>query len=48
MLVALGYALRPIEAIAIVKFAIMLAIALPACWALAYAVRSLPGVKRVL
>ncbi|TDD19754.1 acyltransferase [Nonomuraea diastatica] len=48
VLVALGYALSPIEAIAIAKFAVMLVIALPVCWALAYAVRSLPGAKRVL
>ncbi|MFG1702074.1 acyltransferase family protein [Nonomuraea sp. M3C6] len=48
VLVALGYALSWLHAIAIVKFAIMLALALPLCWALAYAVRSLPGAKRVL
>ncbi|MBB5780014.1 acyltransferase family protein [Nonomuraea jabiensis] len=48
VLVAIGYALRPLEAIAVVKFAIMLVVALPLCWGLAYLVRSLPGAKRVL
>jgi glucan biosynthesis protein C len=48
VLVALGYALRPLEAIAIVKFAVMLVLALPLCWWLASLVRSLPGAKRVL
>lgn len=44
----LGYALRPLEAIAIVKFAIMLVLAPPPCWGPAYLVRSPPGAKRVL
>ncbi|SDJ82096.1 Fucose 4-O-acetylase [Nonomuraea jiangxiensis] len=48
VLVALGYALSRLQAVAVVKFAIMLVLALPLCWALAYAVRSLPGAKRVL
>ncbi|WP_345561904.1 acyltransferase family protein [Nonomuraea rosea] len=48
VLVALGYALRPLAAIAIVKFAVMLVVALPLCWWLASLVRSLPGAKRVL
>lgn len=48
VLVAIGYALRPLEAIAVVKFAIMAVVALPLCWGLAYLVRSLPGAKRVL
>ncbi|MET7326672.1 acyltransferase family protein [Nonomuraea sp. NPDC005650] len=48
VLVAIGYALRQWEAIAVVKFAIMLVVALPLCWGLAYMVRSLPGAKRVL
>ncbi|MEV1174367.1 acyltransferase family protein [Nonomuraea sp. NPDC049784] len=48
VLVAVGYGLRWLDAIAIVKFAIMAAVALPLCWALAYLVRSLPGAKRIL
>ncbi|MEO3867706.1 acyltransferase [Nonomuraea sp. B12E4] len=48
VLVALGFALSGLHAAAIVKFAAMLVLALPLCWALAYAVRSLPGAKRVL
>ncbi|KAB8190061.1 acyltransferase family protein [Nonomuraea phyllanthi] len=48
VLVAAGYGLRWLDAIAIVKFAVMLVVVLPLCWALAYAVRSLPGAKRVL
>ncbi|MFI7639847.1 acyltransferase family protein [Nonomuraea sp. NPDC049400] len=48
VLVAVGYGLRWLDAIAIVKFTIMLVVSLPLCWALAYLVRSLPGAKRVL
>ncbi|MEV4016318.1 acyltransferase family protein [Nonomuraea angiospora] len=48
VLVAIGYALRPLEAAAVVKFSIMLVVALPLCWSVAYLVRSLPGAKRVL
>lgn len=48
VLVGLGWALRRLEAIAIVKFAVLLALALPLCWWVAYLVRSLPGAKRVL
>ncbi|TMR22673.1 acyltransferase [Nonomuraea zeae] len=48
VLVALGWALRPLAAIAIVKFAVLLAVALPLCWWLAFLVRSLPGARRVL
>ncbi|MEV0383874.1 acyltransferase family protein [Nonomuraea sp. NPDC050643] len=48
VLVGLGWALRWLEAIAVVKFAVMLAVALPLCWWIAYLVRSLPGAKRVL
>ncbi|MEV0820662.1 acyltransferase family protein [Nonomuraea rubra] len=48
VLVGLGWALRPLETIAIVKFAVMLLLALPLCWWIAYLVRSLPGAKRVL
>ncbi|GAA3093283.1 acyltransferase family protein [Streptosporangium carneum] len=48
VLVGLGYAFRPLEAPAVVKFALVAALALPLCWGLAYAVRSLPGARRVL
>ena len=48
VLVAVGSALRPIQLIAIGKFALLAVLALPLCWALAYLVRSLPGAKRVL
>ncbi|MEV7008549.1 acyltransferase [Streptosporangium sp. NPDC051022] len=48
VLVAVGYALRGLNAAAIVKFAVATVIALPLCWGLAYLVRSLPGAKRVL
>ncbi len=48
VLVGLGWALRWLDAVAIVKFAVMLALALPLCWSLAYLVRSLPGAKKIL
>ena len=48
VLVAISYALSGLQAIAVVKFAVTVAIALPVCWGLAYLVRSLPGAKRVL
>ncbi|MEV0622762.1 acyltransferase family protein [Nonomuraea sp. NPDC050404] len=48
VLVGLGHALQWLDTLAIVKFAVMLALALPLCWWLAYLVRSLPGAKRVL
>ncbi|UBU17174.1 acyltransferase family protein [Nonomuraea gerenzanensis] len=48
VLVGLGWALSWLETIAIVKFAVMLLLALPLCWWVAYLVRSLPGAKRVL
>jgi peptidoglycan/LPS O-acetylase OafA/YrhL len=48
VLVAIGYALSGLQAIAVVKFAVAAVIALPLCWGLAYLVRSLPGAKRVL
>ncbi|WP_188194841.1 acyltransferase family protein [Nonomuraea sp. SYSU D8015] len=47
-LVGLGWALRWLPAIAIVKFAVMLVLALPLCWWIAYLVRLLPGARRVL
>ncbi|MEV8635364.1 acyltransferase family protein [Streptosporangium sp. NPDC051023] len=48
VLVGLGYAFRPLDAPAIVKFAVVAVFALPLCWGLAYAVRSLPGARKVL
>ncbi|MGH3659798.1 MAG: acyltransferase family protein, partial [Micromonosporaceae bacterium] len=48
VLVAVAKAMRPLETIAVAKFALLLAVAAPLCWALAYAVRSIPGAKRVL
>ncbi|WP_165977630.1 hypothetical protein [Nonomuraea diastatica] len=48
MLVALGYALRDVQAPAIAKAALLTAIGLPLCWTTAYLVRALPGVRKVL
>ncbi|MER6307297.1 acyltransferase [Streptomyces sp. NPDC001657] len=48
VLVGLGYAFRWLHAPAAVKFALVAALALPLCWAVAYAVRSLPRADRVL
>ncbi|MFJ9851776.1 acyltransferase family protein [Streptomyces sp. NPDC101150] len=48
VLVGLGYAFRWLHAPAAAKFALVAAVALPLCWAVAYAVRSLPRADRVL
>ncbi len=48
LLVALGYALRGVEAPALAKAALLSAVAIPACWAVAYLVRSVPGARKVL
>ncbi|MGW2628985.1 acyltransferase family protein [Streptomyces chattanoogensis] len=48
VLVGLGYAFRWLHAPAAAKFALVAALALPLCWAVAYAVRSLPRADRVL
>ena len=48
VLVALGYALSWLHASAVVKFLVLAVLAVPQCWMLAHAVRSLPHVKRVL
>ncbi len=48
VLVGLGVALSGWEAGALVKFLGVGALAVPACWALAAAVRALPGVRRIL
>lgn len=48
VLVGVGTALSGWEASALAKFAGMAALAVPLCWALAGAVRAVPGVRRVL
>ncbi|MGW8378126.1 acyltransferase family protein [Streptomyces sp. ODS28] len=48
LLVGLALALRWLQAPALAKFALVAALALPLCWALAGAVRRIPGVSRVL
>jgi fucose 4-O-acetylase-like acetyltransferase len=48
ILVALGWALRDVQAPAAAKFALLAALALPLCWATAYLVRALPGARKVL
>ncbi|WP_214408264.1 acyltransferase family protein [Pseudonocardia lacus] len=48
VLVAVGYALGGVAAPAVVKFALLTALAVPLCWAVAYVVRSLPGARKVL
>ena len=48
VLVGLGHALSWLDAIAVVKFAVMATLAVPLCWLAAYAVRSLPFARRVL
>ncbi|MEV4530899.1 acyltransferase [Streptosporangium sp. NPDC049304] len=48
VLVALGHALRDVQAPAVAKAALLTALALPLCWATAYLVRALPGARKVL
>lgn len=48
VLVGLGYAFRWLHTLAAVKFALVAVLALPLCWAVAYAVRRLPRADRVL
>lgn len=48
VLVGTGMALSGWQATALAKFAVMAVIAVPACWALAAAVRALPGARRIL
>ncbi|CAL9373350.1 hypothetical protein SUDANB121_00918 [Nocardiopsis dassonvillei] len=48
VLVALGYALSGVQAPAVVKFALVAALALPLCWLLAFPVHALPGARKVL
>jgi peptidoglycan/LPS O-acetylase OafA/YrhL len=48
LLVALGYALGGVQAPAVVKFALLVVLAVPLCWAVAFPVRALPGARKVL
>jgi glucan biosynthesis protein C len=48
VLVALGYAFSWLAAVAIAKFLVVAALAVPLCWLVAYVVRGLPYAKRVL
>ncbi|MGS2647602.1 acyltransferase family protein [Streptosporangium sp. LJ11] len=48
VLVALGHALRDVQAPAVAKGALLAVLALPLCWATAYLVRALPGARKVL
>ncbi|MFC3996933.1 acyltransferase family protein [Nocardiopsis sediminis] len=47
VLVGLGHALSGWEAVAVVKFAVMAALALPLCWGAAWLLRSVPGARKV-
>lgn len=48
VLVGLGYALRWLHTIAVLKFAILTAFAVPLCWLVAAMVRAIPHAKRVI
>jgi glucan biosynthesis protein C len=48
VLVGVGYALHDVAAPAVAKFALLTVLALPLCWAAAYPLRALPGVRKVL
>jgi peptidoglycan/LPS O-acetylase OafA/YrhL len=48
VLVGLGYSLRWLHSIALVKFIAIVVLAIPLCWASACVVRALPNAKRVL
>lgn len=48
VIVALCYALGPLALPALAKFALAAALGLPLCFGLAYLIRLLPGVKRIL
>ncbi|GAU65074.1 acyltransferase [Streptomyces sp. NBRC 110611] len=48
VLVGVSFAFRRLDAPAAVKFTLVAALALPLCWVVAYAVRSLPRADRVL
>ncbi len=48
VLVLLGRVLAPVEAPAVAKFALLAAVALPVCWAVARGTRAIPGARRIL
>ncbi|WP_232667244.1 acyltransferase family protein [Pseudonocardia sp. TRM90224] len=48
VLVSISYALIGLHTLAAVKFLVVAVIAVPACWALAAAVRAIPGAKQIL
>jgi peptidoglycan/LPS O-acetylase OafA/YrhL len=48
VLVLLGLLLAPVEAPAVAKFALLAAVALPVCWAVARGTRAIPGAGRIL
>ncbi|WP_338399796.1 acyltransferase family protein [Streptomyces caatingaensis] len=48
VLVGMGYALRGVSAVAVVKFGVLGVVGVPVCWGLAWLVRKLPGAGRVL
>ncbi|GAA4696603.1 Acyltransferase family protein [Promicromonospora umidemergens] len=48
VLVLLALVLAPMDAPAVAKFALLAVTALPVCWAVARAVRAIPGARRVL
>ena len=48
ILVGLALILRDVTAPAIAEFGILFLLAVPACWLLAAAVRTIPGVKKIM
>ncbi|QGN35269.1 acyltransferase family protein [Microlunatus sp. Gsoil 973] len=48
VLVAVARLIAPLAAPGVVKFAVLVVIAVPVCWAAAYLLRRIPGVRRVL
>jgi peptidoglycan/LPS O-acetylase OafA/YrhL len=48
VLVALGHAFAGMHPIAVVKFGVVAVFAIPLCWALAYLVRTVPIIRRIL
>jgi hypothetical protein len=47
-IVFLALAIRGVDLLSLAKFAVAAAIVVPACFAVAYAVRKIPGVSRIL
>jgi len=48
VVIYLGYALRELELMTLLKFAIVAAVIVPICFAVAYALRKIPGLSRIL